>query len=163
MRKKQIKDYPDYEVYEDGRVYSHKRNKFLKACKNNSGYETVNLYKGDTASRRTCLVHRLVAENFIKNPKGYDQVNHKDCNKLNNHYKNLEWCDQSYNENYSYIHNNHPMQCAVICLETGVVYRSGCEAERQTGINHRLISWCCSGKIESCLGYHFEYYDEFDE
>ena len=33
MRKKVIEDYPSYEIYDDGRVYSHKRNKFLKLFK----------------------------------------------------------------------------------------------------------------------------------
>jgi len=157
MRKKQIEGYPEYDIYDDGRVYSHKRNKFLKPCKNNSGYDTVNLYKGDTHSRRTCLVHRLVAENFVKNPKNLDMVNHKDCNKDNNNYRNLEWCDRSYNANYCYEHNGSPMQCPVLCVETGVIYRSGCEAARQLGLDHRHISEACSGKIESYNGYHFEY------
>jgi hypothetical protein len=35
---------------------------------------------------------------------------------------------------------------AVICLNTGVIYESTREAERETGINHGSISACCRGK-----------------
>ncbi len=34
--------------------------------------------------------HRLVAEMFISNPKGYTCVHHIDGNRLNNHVTNLE-------------------------------------------------------------------------
>lgn len=50
------------------------------------------------------LVHRLVAEAFLDNPNGYDQVNHKDCNKLNNEVRNLEWCNQEMNLQHALEH-----------------------------------------------------------
>lgn len=42
-------------------------------------------------------VHRLVALAFILNPAGKPFINHIDCDKLNNHADNLEWCTQSEN------------------------------------------------------------------
>ena len=46
---------------------------------------------------RTFFVHRLVAMCFLDNPNNYPVVNHKDGNKQNNHYTNLEWCTVRYN------------------------------------------------------------------
>jgi hypothetical protein len=61
----------------------------------------TNRYLGCTLVKnhklKNVLVHRLVAETFIANPNKYDQVNHIDCNKLNNSVANLEWCTQEMN------------------------------------------------------------------
>lgn len=45
-------------------------------------------------------VHRLVAQAFIPNPNKYPEVNHKDENKLNNRFDNLEWCTREENSRY---------------------------------------------------------------
>lgn len=42
-------------------------------------------------------VHKLIALAFLPNPNNLEEVNHKDCNKLNNNITNLEWCDKSHN------------------------------------------------------------------
>lgn len=52
---------------------------------------------------------------------------------------------------------------AVLCVETGVVYRSVREAERQLHICHSGISRVCNGTAmyKTCGGYHWEYaYDD---
>jgi hypothetical protein len=61
-------------------------------CSDGSGYHHVNLSMEEGSNRLKIFeIHRLVAENFlIKNPRK-DYVNHKDLNKLNNFFKNLEW------------------------------------------------------------------------
>ena len=46
---------------------------------------------------------------------------------------------------------------AIRCIETGVVYDSMSECERETGISHGLISRHMSGKIKAAKGFHFEY------
>ena len=61
-------------------------------------YLTVNLKRNGIG--KTKFVHRLVAVVFIPNPNNFQQVNHKDENKLNNEVPNLEWCDAKYNSNY---------------------------------------------------------------
>lgn len=40
---------------------------------------------------RDYRINRLVAQAFIPNPDNKPIVHHKDHNKLNNHYNNLEW------------------------------------------------------------------------
>lgn len=59
------------------------------------GYAYVSLSIG--GKRRTCLVHRLVAEAFVGPcPSGYD-VNHLDANKSNNVVGNLEYVTRTGN------------------------------------------------------------------
>lgn len=52
--------------------------------------------------KRAHRIHREVAKHFISNPFSLPEVNHKDGNKNNNHYKNLEWCTPSYNNKHAY-------------------------------------------------------------
>lgn len=93
-----VLNYPDYEVYEDGRIWSNKTSKFLKPNFNKAGYESVELFN-ESGSKRI-LIHRIVATAFIPNPHHYPQVNHIDENKHNNAVTNLEWCTAKYNMNY---------------------------------------------------------------
>lgn len=46
---------------------------------------------------------------------------------------------------------------AVRCIETGVVYPSAREAERQTGCRHDCIGNCCNGRQKSTKGLHWEF------
>lgn len=80
-----------YIVTEDGQVYSERLGRFLKQNPNTKGYPSVNL------DRKTTVVHRMVAKKFIPNPLNLPQVNHKDRNKKNNHFTNLEWCTNQEN------------------------------------------------------------------
>lgn len=45
-------------------------------------------------------IHKCVAQLFVPNPNNYEYVNHRDENKRNNVYSNLEWCTFEYNMNY---------------------------------------------------------------
>ena len=104
---KQIKEYPNYSVTKDGRVISIQRVagrsgkgisticKELSILHNQTGYCMVNLTKDRQSKTR--YVHRLVAQAYLENPNNLPQVNHKDGNKDNNHYTNLEWCSALYN------------------------------------------------------------------
>ena len=80
------------QLYEDGRLF-HYPEKVLKQSTPKSGkragYMTAHFYYNGT--RETMCVHRLVATYFVNKPEGKDVVNHKDGNKSNNHYTNLEW------------------------------------------------------------------------
>ncbi len=53
----------------------------------------------------------------------------------------------------------------VICIETGVIYDSSCEAERQTGIDASQINGCCLKKFryKTAKGFHWEFYEYKDK
>lgn len=94
MNHVEISDYPGYEIFEDGRVFSKYTNKFLTSKIDRYGYGVYHLRRG---KNEFPTAHRLVALAFIPNPNGFQSVNHKDGNKQNNNKDNLEWCSESYN------------------------------------------------------------------
>ena len=101
MSIKKLKDYNgEYGVSDDGKVFTYKqgRNREVKQH-NHKGYQRVFLFNNNT--RKAHFVHRLVTENFIKNPNNKEQVNHKDGNKRNNKVNNLEWMTREENQKHS--------------------------------------------------------------
>ena len=119
------------------------KDRILKPIRHNNGYYAVSLSKNH--KHKIFLIHKLVAQAFIKNPNNYKCINHKDENKSNNYIDNLEWCNHKHNNNYG----NHNKRIAealgkkVLCIETGIVYESMVEVERQMGIAHNSISKVC--------------------
>lgn len=101
---KPIKEYEDlYEVSNKGRIRSFWRRlpKILNPPMYSTGYKILTLCKkGEIHSRSP--IHRLVATAFLKNPKNYPIIHHKDGNKLNNNVFNLEWCTHSHNKREDY-------------------------------------------------------------
>lgn len=80
----------NYFITVQGEVYNQKSLKQLAVNVNKqTGYKEVSLWKDNKGKNLT--IHRLIAEQFISNPLGLPQVNHKDGNKLNNAISNLEW------------------------------------------------------------------------
>ncbi len=101
----------DYLVSESGVVRRTKggrsKSRCLKLSVHRQGYLRVWIYI-NSGYRKQILVHELVAEAFIgPKPDGYE-VNHKDCDKSNNHYSNLEYVLPIENKRHSLGMGNLP-------------------------------------------------------
>ena len=110
---KQFRDTPYY-VTEDGKVfryypkreyinnkgyvtqkYPEKYRPLKPIIQKNQGREYVVLWNKEKPKR--FIIHRLVAELYVPGYFEGAEVDHIDCNKLNNHYTNLQWCTPEYN------------------------------------------------------------------
>lgn len=109
---KDIEGYEGYQVSNMGRVRSkalikiiHRygqdipvcyKGRILKQFAHSNGYYFVRL----TAYKKNISVHREVAKAFVPGYFDGAQVNHKDENKQNNRWDNLEWVTAKENINY---------------------------------------------------------------
>ena len=169
---KPIKGYEGkYEISNYGRVKSYAQNKDGKITAgllNQKGYRVVRLYD-QPQHGKWYQVHRLVAMAFIENPNNYEQVNHKDEDKSNNHVDNLEWCTNTYNARYGTKAKRVGLKnrcCATTSERIYSVDKDGRieyygsigEAERQTGLSHCNIVRTLKGRTKHCGGREW-YYD----
>lgn len=156
-----------YQVSNKGRVRSIRRTKsfcwsngvrcvstykgrVLKPIYNKKGYQMVRIYF-DNKEFKSISVHRLVAIAFVQNPfpNEYDQVNHINGKKDDNHIENLEWCNNSMNQKHAYkiglnqptLINERPV--AQLDAKTGEVikeWQSLADAYRGTHVLPRTIN-----------------------
>ena len=101
-----------YEISNLGRVKSFidtvpRRELIMKLKENNCGYLHLKLQRKDGTPVYP-MVHRLVAEAFIPNPRMLSTVNHIDGDKRNNFAINLEWNSNLDNNLSSYISGQRP-------------------------------------------------------
>jgi len=86
----------DYVVYEDGRVWSNKKNAWLKISTSGAGYKQL------TIAKEHWTIHRLIATMFIPNPDNLSVVMHLDNDRTNNSIDNLKWGTNSENQKHAY-------------------------------------------------------------
>ena len=97
IRFKPIPDYSNYFISEHGTVYSLNRNKFIVRTFNWRNYPTVAIVD-NSGYRSPKKVHRLVYLTYCGKLDNSLVVDHKDDNKQNPYYKNLQQISQK--ENY---------------------------------------------------------------
>lgn len=153
----EVRSVPRTTHYKDGRIGIHK-GRVLKQQNTKKGYLRVDLTKDGV--RRSHQIHRLVAEAFIPNPEGKEQVNHRDGCKLNNAVSNLEW--NSNEENILHANENglrgvsrQPKEVEQYDMQGNLIgtYRSFYNAALAVEGDSYKISLVCRGKRKSHKGF----------
>lgn len=91
-----------YEVSNYGKIRNKITGKNRKLSLNKQGYYYCVISRG--RKRKLFIkVHRAVAENFVNGDKNL-AINHKDCNKTNNYFENLEFCTIAENNKHAREH-----------------------------------------------------------
>lgn len=78
-----------YSISNNGELYNNTTKKFLKGQISKNGYRTYNIIIGKLSKR--LYTHRMVAETYLPTGNQNLEVHHKNGNKLDNFYGNLEW------------------------------------------------------------------------
>lgn len=156
------KKHPDIEKIEVstfGRVRSVKGH-YYTSFPINGGYLKIGFRVNGKCVNK--LVHRLVAQTFIKNTDNLPQVNHKDGDRANNNIDNLEWCNASYNAKYreKYGISNtesqgHPVFAINLTNLKVSRYQSQSEAGRALGVYQTNIAKVVKGKRKQTGSYWF--------
>jgi hypothetical protein len=81
-------------------ITNKKTNRQLKLYRSKVGYIVVDIFENN--KRTKYYLHRLLAIHFIPNPENKREINHKDGNKLNNSFDNIEWVTPSENRLHAY-------------------------------------------------------------
>lgn len=159
---KDVKDFEGlYQISSFGRVKSleritkdymhtngvHKKERILMQKTSAAGYKIVCLSKKH--KNYHLLVHRMVAQAFVPNPRNLPVVNHKDENKQNNNVQNIEWCSHKYNLSYNNLHlrrikktkktNTERYGKKIIIEKTGERFESIHEMCRQKNLDRRTV------------------------
>jgi hypothetical protein len=157
MRK--INGFENYKIDEFGNVYRIRDNYKLIQDISKKGYARVKLT--NNIKRYTLPVHRLVALTYLDKVENKNQVNHIDCNKLNNHISNLEWCDNSHNQIHAYRNGLNYISeegkkrisdlnsKLVLDTETGIYYKSSKEASIYKNINYYTLNDYLNNKVKN--------------
>lgn len=145
----------------------HNRNEIIiKDYTTKFGYNRINLYI--EGKRKNFFVHRLVAEAFVEGYKEGYQVNHKDGNKRNNYYENLEWVTPRDNQMHAFRmglkkpvrnHENQSKRVRQFTKDGKFIkeYPSSKEIERETGFKRTNICAVCRKQKGIAYGYKWSY------
>ena len=161
-----FRDYEKYEVFDDGRIWSYSRNKFLKPSTLPNGYQQVYLTDNE-GNAKMYYIHRVVWEsvNGTPIPDGYE-INHINENKEDNRFENLNLMTHKDNINFgsrteratkSKINGKRSKAVgAYINDELIFTFPSTQEAQR-LGFHSGAVSACCIGKRKTHKGYTWKY------
>lgn len=165
-----FRDYDNYDVYPDGRIWSYNTNRFLKPATMKNGYQTVCLYDNE-GNRKMYYLHRVVYEAVTGSPiPSNKEINHISENKTENMISNLEL--MSHKENCNFGSRNSRVSKAIKGIipkanpqkqvgafkdgELIFTFPSVMEAGRQ-GFNFGNVAACCRGERKTHKGLTWKY------
>lgn len=103
-----------YEISTTGKL--RRESKMIKGAIKSHGYYEYSMCINN--KRVYALAHRLVASAFLNQVDGKNEINHIDCNPLNNAVENLEWVTHSENIRHSRKLNRYPKNIKSRTAET---------------------------------------------
>lgn len=158
----------DYFVAKNGDVFSFKSLKEIKSYITSGGYENIDIrVRGKIIKKGK---HQMVAETYIPNPENKPTVNHKNGDKSNNDFDNLEWATHSEQLLHAYenelripvagedvhfsVRNNAQIEEACKLLSEGI---SMTEVYELTGVPVKDLSAIRNGKIWKSISCKYEF------
>mgnify|MGYP003436655222 CR=1 FL=1 len=169
-----------YKVSNLGRILilNYKRTgnaKLMNPYTNKDGYSKVELSKN--GEKKSCLVHRLVAQTFIPNPEGKPCINHKIQGKkgksinmvffnkdgtIDKERTTIEWATYKENNDYGTRKERVAKAMSKRVLQLSLsgelikVWESVNECGRN-GFCQSCVCQCCNGKRKTHKGFRWEY------
>lgn len=135
----------------------------LKGCTSKNGYVNV-LLRSDSGKLKRFYVHTLVGMLYVPNPDNHKTINHIDGNPNNNHYSNLEWCNQKRNMMHAYYemnkkgYVNRPIKQLSMQGEFIKLWPSVNMASKQLGLSSTAAIWqALTGRSSYAKGYKWKY------
>ena len=124
---RKIKDFPNYEISDEGVIFNTKTNRIITHQYRNTGYVAVWLKNNNVRKIRS--LHRVLLEAFIPNIYNLPCIDHIDRDKHNNSLENLRYCTYaensrnrpraSYNKIGKHISNSNPPYYRISIIDKG--------------------------------------------
>jgi uncharacterized protein YaiE (UPF0345 family) len=148
-------DFSNYQINEYGNVIKNGINLKYSTL---DGYFCVNICDKNEKKYKSMRIHRLVAYVFLNKPEKFTDdfvVNHIDNNRLNNYYKNLEWCTSK--ENTTKYFTKRIQQVDINTNKVIKEYKTFTEIYEELGKTYNShISKCCKGIYKTAHGYKWQ-------